>query len=328
MLQFILKRLLYMIPTLITISMLSFAIINLPPGDFVDQLVARRRQAGEQVTPEEERGLREIYGLDQPLPVQYVNWIGGIILRGDFGLSLREQRPVRDVIGERLTLTILLSLSSLLFIWTVAIPVGIYSAVRQYSLGDYVFTFIGFVGLAIPNFLFALVLLYFSFRYLDQSVGGLLSPEYLNAPWNVPKILDLLSHLWIPMVVLAAAGTASLVRTLRANLLDEIRRPYVTTARTKGMPETRLLVKYPLRHALNPFVSGLNDVFVGLVSGETIVAIVLSLQTIGPVLFDALRGQDMYLAGTLLMLISVLAVFGTLLSDILLAWLDPRIRYR
>ncbi|GAB4518273.1 MAG: ABC transporter permease [Anaerolineae bacterium] len=328
MLQYIIKRLLYMIPTLIAISIVSFIIINLPPGDFVDQLVAQRRQAGEQITPEEERGLREIYGLNVPLPVQYVNWISDIVLRGDFGISLRTLRPVRDMIGERLALTLVLSISSLLFIWVVAIPIGVFSAVRQYSLGDYLFTFIGFIGLAIPNFLVALLLLYISFRYFDQSVGGLFSPEYIGQPWSINKVLDMFSHLWIPMVVLGAAGTASLIRTLRANLLDELRRPYVTTARTKGMPETRLLIKYPLRHALNPFVSGLNDVFVGLVSGETIVAIVLSLQTVGPMLFDSLRSQDIYLAGSLMLFISVLAVIGTLMSDILLAWVDPRIRYR
>ncbi|MCA9887889.1 MAG: ABC transporter permease, partial [Anaerolineae bacterium] len=225
-------------------------------------------------------------------------------------------------------LTFTLSLSSMLFIWVVAIPIGIYSAVNQYSPGDYVATFVGFIGLAIPNFLLALVLLYISFKYFGQSVGGLFSPEYIDAPWDLAKIGDLLSHLWIPMVVLGTAGTASLIRTLRANLLDELRRPYVTTARTKGLPEYWLLIKYPLRHALNPFVSSLNDIFVNLVSGATIVSIVLSLQTTGPLLFDALRNEDMYLAGSAIMMLSVLTVIGTLFSDVLLAWLDPRIRFR
>jgi peptide/nickel transport system permease protein len=317
-----------MIPTLLAISVVSFTIINLPPGDFVDRVVQQRRQAGEQVTIEEERGLREVYGLDQPLTTQYVNWMGDILLRGDFGMSLRYNLPVRDLIWERLALTFILSLSSLLFIWAVALPIGIYSAVRQYSLGDYVFTFIGFIGLAVPNFLLALALLYVSFRYFGQSVGGLFSREYADAPWSIAKFLDLVGHLWIPMVVLGTAGTASLIRTLRANLLDELRRPYVTAARTRGLPEYWVIIKYPLRHALNPFVSSLSGIFVGLVSGETIVAIVLSLQTTGPLLYDALRSEDMYLAGSAIMMLSVLAVFGTLFSDVLLAWLDPRIRFR
>lgn len=328
MAQYILKRLLYMIPTLIAISIVSFTIINLPPGDFVDRVVAERRQTGENVSPEEEQSLRVFYGLDQPIAVQYIDWIGGIVLEGDFGYSLRWNSRVQDLIWQRLALTFLLSLSSMLFIWVVAIPIGVFSAVRQYSIGDYVATFIGFIGLAIPNFLLALVLLYISFKYFGQSVGGLFSPEYIDAPWNLAKLGDFLSHLWIPMVVLGTAGTASLIRTLRANLLDELRRPYVTTARTKGLPEIWLLIKYPLRHALNPFVSSLNDIFVNLVSGATIVSIVLSLQTTGPLLFDALRTEDMYLAGSAILLLSVLAVFGTLVSDILLAWLDPRIRFR
>ncbi|MAU12179.1 MAG: ABC transporter permease [Anaerolineaceae bacterium] len=328
MVQYILKRFLYMIPTLLAVSIVSFIIINLPPGDFVDALIAQRRaESGENVTPEEEVGLRKFYHLDQPLPVQYVDWITGIILEGDFGMSLRWNRPVDQLIWERLAMTFALSLSSMLFIWVVAIPIGVYSAVNQYSIGDYLATFVGFIGLAIPNFLLALVLLYISFRFFDQSVGGLFSPEYIDAPWSLAKVADLFSHMWIPMVVLGTAGTASLIRTLRANLLDELRRPYVTTARTKGLPEYWLLIKYPLRHALNPFVSSLNDIFVNLVSGATIVSIVLSLQTTGPLLFDALRNQDMYLAGSAIMMLSVLTVLGTLFSDLLLAWLDPRIRF-
>jgi peptide/nickel transport system permease protein len=259
---------------------------------------------------------------------QYVVWVSNIFVRGDFGRSFRWDLPVRDLVWERMALTLLLSVSSLLFIWVVAIPIGIFSAVRRYSLGDYIATFLGFVGVSIPNFLLALVLMFISFRYFGQSVGGLFSPQYINAPWSLAKILDLLGHLWIPMIVLGTAGTASLVRTLRANLLDELSRPYVTTARTKGLPESWLIVKYPLRHALNPFVSDLNGIFVDLVSGSTIVAVVLSLQTTGPLLLDALRSEDMFLAGSFIMLMSMLAVVGTLFSDILLAWLDPRIRYR
>lgn len=327
MAQYILKRILYMIPTLFAISAVSFIIISLPPGDFVDSIVAQARYEGEYITEEEAAGMRKVYGLDKPLAEQYINWISDIILRGDFGTSFSWSLPVSTLIWERLSLTLVLSLSSLLFIWVVAIPIGVYSAVRQYSIGDYLFTFLGFIGLAIPNFLLALVLMYVSFRYFGQSVGGLFSPEYLDAPWSFEKFLDMLSHLWVPMIVLGTAGTAGLIRTMRANFLDELHRPYVTTARTKGLPEIWLLIKYPLRHALNPFVSSLNTVFVNLVSGATIVAIVLSLQTTGPLLFDALRNQDMFLAGSAIMMLSIMAVFGTLISDILLAWLDPRIRY-
>lgn len=328
MLQYIIRRTLYMIPTLIAISIVSFAIINLPPGDFVDRIVAQRRTAGEVVSPQEQVDLRAFYGLNKSVPEQYIAWISNILLRGDFGRSFRWNLPVSDLIWERMALTLLLSLSSMFFIWSVAIPIGIYSAVRKYSTSDYVFTFFGFIGLAVPNFLLALILMYVSFRYFGQSVGGLFSPNYVNAPWNLDKVLDLLGHLWIPMIVLGMSGTASLIRTLRANLLDELGRPYVTTARTKGLPESWLIVKYPLRHALNPFVSSLNGVFVDLVSGSTIVAVVLSLQTTGPLLLEALRSEDMFLAGSFIMLLSVLTVFGTLVSDILLAWLDPRIRYR
>jgi peptide/nickel transport system permease protein len=328
MVRYIVKRLLLMVPTLVAISIVSFTIINLPPGDFVDRIVAQRLTAGEAVTAQEAADLRAFYGLDRSVGEQYVVWVSNIFVRGDFGRSFRWDLPVRDLVWERMALTLLLSVSSLLFIWVVAIPIGIFSAVRRYSLGDYIATFLGFVGVSIPNFLLALVLMFISFRYFGQSVGGLFSPQYINAPWSLAKILDLLGHLWIPMIVLGTAGTASLVRTLRANLLDELSRPYVTTARTKGLPESWLIVKYPLRHALNPFVSDLNGIFVDLVSGSTIVAVVLSLQTTGPLLLDALRSEVMFLAGSFIMLMSMLAVVGTLFSDILLAWLDPRIRYR
>ena len=328
MFLYIIKRILYMIPTLIAISIVAFGVISLPPGDYVDRMVADARYEGEVMSDEEIAGLRELYGLNKPLYQQYFIWMKDILLRGDFGTSFSWSLPVSTLIWERLALTFTLSLSSLLFIWVVSIPIGVYSAVRQYSIGDYVFTFIGFIGLAIPNFLLALVLMYVSFKYFGQSVGGLFSPEYLDASWSIGKVMDMLSHLWVPMIVLGTAGTASLIRTLRANLLDELHRPYVTTARTKGLPELWLLIKYPLRHALNPFVSSLNTIFVNLVSGATIVAVVLGLQTTGPLLLDALRAQDMFLAGSAIMMLSVLAVFGTLVSDILLAWLDPRIRYQ
>jgi peptide/nickel transport system permease protein len=328
MLIYIIKRILFMIPTMIAISIVVFIVINLPPGDFVDRLVAQARSSGEVVSPQEEASMRTVYGLNDPLPVQYVRWISGIVLRGDFGTSFRWRLPVNTLIWERLGLTFVLSLSSLLFIWAVAIPIGIFSAVRKYSVGDYSFTFLAFLGVAVPDFLLALILMYIAFKYFGQSVGGLFSPNYVMAPWSAAKVVDLLSHLWIPMVVLGIAGTAGLIRTLRANLLDELRRPYVTTARAKGLPELWLLIKYPLRHALNPFVSSLNDVFVGLVSGATIVSVVLSLQTTGPLLLEALQGQDTYLAGSAILMLSILALIGTLFSDLMLAWLDPRIRFR
>lgn len=328
MAQYILKRLLFVIPTLIAISIVSFIIINLPPGDYVDRLVAEGKNRGENMSQEQIGGLRTIYGLDKPFTEQYVRWISNIVLHGDFGDSFRWNLPVSKLIGERLALTVALSLSTLIFIWLVAIPIGILSAVRQYSRWDYFFTFIGFVGLAVPNFLLALALMYISFKHFGQSVGGLFSPEYLDAPWSLEKVWDLITHLWIPMIVLGTAGAAGLIRTLRANLLDELRRPYVVTARTKGLPEIWLLIKYPLRHALNPFVSSLSDIFVNLVSGGTIVAVVLGLQTVGPLMLEAFRGEDMFLAGSAIMMLSVLGVLGTMFSDLLLAWLDPRIRFR
>lgn len=328
MLTYILRRVLYMIPTLFAISVVAFIVITLPPGDYVDRIVVEARMQGETITEAQAQAMKARYGLDEPWFIQYLSWLGDILLHGDFGTSFRWNLPVSTLIWERLALTFVLSFSSLLFIWLVAIPIGVYSAVKKYSLGDYIATFFGFIGLAVPSFLIALVFMYVSFRYFGQSVGGLFSPEYVEAPWSMAKILDMLSHLWIPMIVLGTAGTAALIRTVRANLLDELGRPYVTTARAKGLSEGRLLVKYPLRLALNPFVSSLNEIFVGLVSGATIVSVVLSLQTTGPLLLEALRSQDMYLAGGFILMLSVLTVFGTLVSDILLAWLDPRIRYR
>ena len=326
MLPFIGRRGLMVIPSLIGISIVAFVVIALPPGDFVDRLVLEAMKQGDQLTDAEIAALRTLYHLDRSLLEQYFRWAGDILLRGDLGTSFQWDMPVADLIGERLGLTALLSTVTLVFIWTVAIPVGIYSAVRKYSLGDYVATFFGFIGLAIPNFLLALVLLYVSFRYFGQSVGGLFSPEYVNAPWSLARVFDLISHLWIPMVVLGTAGTASVIRIVRANLLDELYAPYYLAARAKGLLPGRALLKYPVRHSMNPFVSGLNEIFVTIVSGETIVAVVLGLQTTGPLLLDALKGQDMYLAATLIMFLSFLAVLGTLFSDIMLAWLDPRIR--
>jgi peptide/nickel transport system permease protein len=328
MAAYIARRLLYMIPTLVLISVVSFVIIQLPPGDFLTTYAAGLAAQGETVDPAVLAALRQRYGLGEPFHVQYWKWITGIVLRGDFGQSFEWNRPVADLIWNRLGLTVMLSVATLLFVWAVALPIGIYSALRKYSIGDYVATFVGFIGLATPNFLLALILMYVGFAYFGQSVGGLFSPQYLDQPWSWAKILDLLAHLWIPMVVIGTAGTAGLIRVMRANLLDEIGKPYVVTARAKGLPERRLLVKYPVRVALNPFVSTVGWILPGLISGEAIVAIVLSLPTTGPLLLRALTSQDMYLAGSFILMLSLLTVVGTLVSDLLLAWLDPRIRYR
>ena len=328
MLGYIVRRILWMIPTLLAISVVSFFIIQLPPGDFLTSAIAMMREQGEAVDAAQLEALRDRYGLDQPFVVQYWRWISGILFEGDFGRSFLYTQPVGDLIWERLGLTFLLSFSSMIFIWIVALPIGIYSAVRKYSIGDYTVTFIGFIGLATPNFLIALILMYLSFTWFGQSVGGLFSPEYVDAPWSLAKVGDLMSHLWIPVIVLGTAGTAGLIRIMRANLLDELHRPYVETARASGLSETRLLVKYPVRVALNPFISRVGWELPDLVSGATITAIVLSLPTTGPLLLEALLSQDMYLAGSFIMMLSVLTVIGTMVSDLLLAWLDPRIRYQ
>lgn len=327
MLQFILRRLVFLIPTLIAISLVMFVIIQLPPGDYLTTLVAAMASQGENVDQAALTALRERYGLGQPIYVQYWKWISGIVLRGDFGRSFGWNMPVADLIWGRLALTFVLSLTTLLFVWIVSFPIGVYSAVRQYSPGDYIATFFGFLGVATPNFLLALVLMYVAFKYFNQSVGGLFSPEYQEAPWNMAKIWDLLGHLWIPIIIIGTEGTAGLIRIMRANLLDELRKPYVVTARAKGLPEWKLLLKYPVRVALNPFISTVGWILPGLVSGSAIVSIVLSLPTTGPILLRALLSQDMYLAASFLLMLSVLTVIGTLLSDLLLAWLDPRIRY-
>lgn len=325
MITYIVRRLLYMIPTMIIISLLSFFLIQLPPGDYLTAMLAS--SGLDYIEPAQLEALRVRYGLGQPFHVQYWKWISGIVFRGDFGQSFEWNRPVSDLIWGRLGLTFILSLSTLAFVWAVAFPIGIYSAIRQYSLGDYVFSVIGFVGLAIPNFLFALVLMYISFAYFGQSVGGLFSPEYVDAPWSWGKLVDMIGHLWVPMIVIGASGTAGLIRIMRANLLDELGKLYVVVARSKGISEKKLLLKYPVRMALNPFVSTIGWILPQLVSGSAIVSIVLSLPTTGPLLLNALKSQDMYLAGSFVLVLSVLTVVGTLLSDILLAWLDPRIRY-
>jgi len=327
MIKYIVKRVLYMIPTLIGISILSFFIIQLPPGDYLTAKIAGLAEQGQTIDVATLDAMKARYGLDQPMIVQYWKWISGIVLRGDFGESFEWNRPVTQMIWGRLGLTFILSFVTLLFIWILAFPIGIYSAVKKYSIGDYVFTFFGFIGLAIPNFLFALTLMYIAFSKFGLSVGGLFSPKFQEAPWSWDKFVDLMQHIWIPMIVLGLSGTASLIRTMRANLMDELKKPYVETARAKGLAENKLLVKYPVRVALNPFISTVGWILPTLVSGSTVVSIVLNLPTTGPLLLRSLQSQDMYLAGSFILLLSTLTVIGTLISDILLALVDPRIRF-
>ena len=326
MLVFIGKRLLWMLPFLVSVSFLSFVLIQLPPGDYVTTYIATLAASNEVVDQNTAADLRSRFGLDQPMVVQYWKWISNIVFHGDFGLSFEWQQPVGDLIWERMALTLLLTLSALLVTWGVALPVGVFSAVKKYSIADYLVTGISFLGLAIPSFLLALVLMYVAAVHFGQSVGGLFSEQYLTAPWSLDKVVDLLGHLWIPVVILAVSGTASLIRVMRANMLDELHKPYVTTARAKGLSEFTLLVKYPLRLALNPFISTIAWLLPNLVSGSIIVAIVLSLPTAGPLLLQSLMSQDMYLAGAFILLICMLTVLGSLVSDILLALVDPRIR--
>ena len=326
MLVFIVKRLLWMLPFLVAISFLSFVLIQLPPGDYVTTYIATLAASNEVVDQNTAADLRNRFGLDQPMVVQYWKWISNIALRGDFGLSFEWQQPVGDLIWERMALTLLLTLSALLLTWGIALPVGVFSAVKKYSVADYIVTGLSFLGLAIPSFLLALVLMYVAAVEFGQNVGGLFSEEYLTAPWSINKVIDLLQHLWIPVVILAVSGTASLIRVMRANMLDELPKAYVTTARAKGLSEFALLVKYPLRLALNPFISTIAWLLPNLVSGSIIVAIVLSLPTAGPLLLQSLMSQDMYLAGAFILLICLLTVLGSLVSDILLALVDPRIR--
>lgn len=325
MLSYLAKRFLLAILTVWAVTALSFAIIRLPPGDYVTSYIAEQQAMGNVISDAEAANLREQYGLNAPLYVQYGKWMGRL-LTGDFGESFEWREPVMNVIGDRLWLTVILSVTAVFFTWIIAIPIGIYSAVRQYSLGDYVFTFLGFAGVAIPGFLLALVLMYLGFKYLNMDVGGLFSQEYSQAPWSVAKAWDLAKHLPLPAIVLGLEGTAVSIRIIRANLLDELRKPYVVTARAKGLSELRLILKYPVRLAMNPFVSTVGYIFPYIVSGSIIVSLVLSLPTVGPVLLQALLAQDQYLAGTIILMLGVMTVVGTLISDFLLMVLDPRIR--
>jgi peptide/nickel transport system permease protein len=326
MLKFILTRLLWMVPSLIVVSFLAFVLIQLPPGDYVTTYIATLAASNEVVDQNTANDLRQRFGLDQPMIVQYFKWITGIVTRGDFGLSFEWQQPVSDLIWERMALTLLLTFSTLIATWGIALPIGVFSAVRKYSVADYVVTFFSFLGLAVPSFLLALVLMYVAAVRFGQEVGGLFSEPFINAPWSIAKVVDLLQHLWIPVIILAVSGTASLIRVMRANMLDELAKPYVTTARAKGLSEFTLLMKYPVRIALNPFISTIAWLLPNLVSGSIIVAIVLNLPTAGPLLLQSLMSQDMYLAGAFVLLICTLTLIGSLISDILLAFADPRIR--
>ena len=325
MLSFLARRLVLALITVWAISLITFAIIQLPPGDYVTAYIAQLETQGDFVSEDEAINLRAEYGLEQPFPVQYYKWMRQA-LKGNFGVAMEYRRPVSEVIGDRLMLTAALTFTSIIFTWILAIPIGIYSAVKQYSIGDYTFTFIGFVGLGVPNFLLALVVLYAGFVWFGANVGGLFSPEMVDAPYSVAKVLDLLNHLWMPSLILAIAGTAQLIRVLRANLLDELQKPYVVTARAKGLSEWRVVLKYPFRVAMNPLISTIGYLLPLIVSGSIIVSVVMSLPTVGPLLLKALIAQDMFLAGTIILMIGLMTVVGTFISDILLAWVDPRIR--
>ena len=325
MLSYLLRRLGLAVITTWAITVVTFIIMQLPPGDFVDAYMAQSAAMGSAISAAEAAAMRHAYGLDQSVWVQYGKWLS-LVAHGNFGLSFEYGRPVTEVIGDRLWLTIVLSLLAIIVTWGLALPIGIYSAVRQYSIGDYIFTFIGFIGLAIPNFLLALIVMYLGFRVFDLNVGGLFSASQALAPWSWAKFVDLLRHLPVPVLILALAGTAQLVRIMRANLLDELRKPYVVTARARGLAEHRVILKYPVRAALNPFASTIGYLLPFVVSGSVIISVVLSLPTVGPVLLHSLLSQDMLLALTIILLLGVLTVIGTLISDLILMWIDPRIR--
>lgn len=334
MLLYLARRLLLMIPTLLVISLFIFFIIKLPPGDYLTNQIAELRAQGETSALERAEFLRSQYALDRPLLEQYAIWMGfwsgpngfSGLLQGDWGWSFEYNRPVGELIGDRLVMTAVINFFTILFIYIVAFPIGVYSATRQYSWGDYGFTLLGYIGLATPNFLLALVLLYYSNRWFGVSMGGLVDPELIDKPWDTEKIASLMAHMVVPVVVIGTSGTAAMIRRLRANLLDELQKQYVTTARAKGLPPLRLLVKYPIRMALNPFISDIGNLLPSIVSGSVIVSVVMSLPTAGPMLLGALQSLDQYLAGSFLMFLALLTVVGMLISDILLALLDPRIR--
>ena len=325
MLSYLVHRVLIMIPTLIAISMVIFTIINLPQGNYYTTYIAELQQSGEAVDLAKIQFLEDEYGLNRPLWQQYIYWAFGL-LRGNMGYSFAYNLPVNKVVGDRLFFTFLVSFTTIIFTYVVAFPIGVYSATHQYSWTDHTLTLLGFLGLATPSFLLALVLLYLANVYFGISIGGLMDSQYIDKPWSVPKALSVLAHLWIPVIVIGTAGTAAMIRRLRANLLDELQKQYVVTARAKGVPPLKLLFKYPLRMALNPFISDIGSLLPHVISGAAIVSVVMSLPTTGPMLLDALRSQDMYLAGSFLMFMAFLTVIGVFVSDLALALLDPRIR--
>jgi peptide/nickel transport system permease protein len=326
MLAYLIRRAILAVLTMWAVSVLSFVIIQLPPGDYITTYIAQMSASGSFVSAQEAEALRQQYGLDKPLYVQYLRWMA-MVLQGNFGMALEYSLPVAEVIGDRLWLTMVVSVAAIVFTWLVALPIGIYSAVRQYSIGDYIATFVGFIGLAVPSFMLALILMYLGFTLLNANIGGLFSEELAEAPWSLAKLWDFTKHLPLPAVILGLAGTAQLIRIMRANLLDELGRPYVVTARARGLSETRVILKYPVRVALNPFASTIGYLFPYVVSGSIIVSLVLSLPTVGPLLLKALIAQDMFLAGTIVLLLGVMTVIGTFISDLLLLWIDPRIKY-
>jgi peptide/nickel transport system permease protein len=325
MIRYVFLRTLTMIPTLFLISVLVFTIIELPPGDYFESYIAELRVLGEEADLAEIEVLRQRYGFDQPAVMRYFWWVGGM-LTGDFGYSFEYRLPVNEVVGDRLWLTVLLSTVTILFTWALAFPIGIYSATHQYSWGDYGLTFLGLIGIAVPNFMLALVMMYFANTMFGVSIGGLMDRQFMNEPLSWAKFSSILSHIWIPVVIIGTAGTAGMVRRLRANLLDELQKQYVTTARAKGLHPRKVLMKYPLRMALNFFISDIGSILPTMISGAEVTAIVLSLETTGPMLIRALQSQDMYLAGSFLMFLAFLTVIGVLISDIALTLLDPRIR--
>ena len=325
MLRYIAHRLLIMVPTLIAISFIVFVVIQLPPGDYLTTLIEELRELGEPADLKQIEALREEYGLDQPFLIQYAGWVAGLV-QGDLGYSFEYEQPVADVVGDRLWLSFIVSVATIIFTWIVAFPIGVYSATHQYSWADNSLTFIGFLGLATPNFLLALVMVYFANVWFGTEIGGLMDERYIGTPWSWGKIVSVLEHLWIPVIVIGTSGTAGMIRRLRANLLDELQKQYVVTGRAKGLPPFRLLVKYPLRMSLNPFISDIGDLLPQVISGAVIVSVVLNLPTTGKMLYEALLSQDMYLAGSFLMFLALLTVLGVLVSDLALAFLDPRIR--
>ena len=325
MVQFLIRRFSILIPMMFLMSVVSFGIIQAPPGDYLTSYISELQQSGDIIDDAEVENLRNQYGLGRPVHVQYLKWIGNV-LQGDLGFSLEYGRPVNTLIGERLLLTLMLGIFTIMFTWTLAIPIGIISAVKQYSFIDYFFTFLSYFGVGTPNFLLALVIMWFVWSWFGLKITSLFSPEFQDASWSIAKFIDLLQHIWVPMIILGTDGTARFTRIIRANLLDELSKPYVETARAKGLPEWKLILKYPTRIAINPFISTVGWQLPQLFSGSLIVATVLSLPTIGPLLLKSLIGQDMFLAGSIILILTLLTMIGTLISDILLAMVDPRIR--